>query len=97
MAKQTASGAGIIHFLGGIHEIYFPYILMRPLLLVAAIGGGAAGVFTFQLLGAGLVAAASPGSIFAILRLPQEVVILAVIAGCYGCSSSVIRHCVHSF
>ena len=51
MAKQTASGAGIIHFLGGIHEIYFPYILMRPLLLVAAIAGGAAGVFTFQLFG----------------------------------------------
>ena len=81
MAKQTASGAGIIHFLGGIHEIYFPYILMRPLLLVAAIGGGAAGVFTFQLLGAGLVAAASPGSIFAILALTPRGGYLGVIAG----------------
>ena len=81
MAKQTASGAGIIHFLGGIHEIYFPYILMRPLLLVAAIGGGAAGVFTFQLLGAGLVAAASPGSIFAILALTPRGGYFGVIAG----------------
>ena len=57
MAKQTASGAGIIHFLGGIHEIYFPYILMRPLLLIAAIAGGAAGIFTFLLFGVGLVEA----------------------------------------
>ena len=81
MAKQTASGAGIIHFLGGIHEIYFPYILMRPLLLVAAIVGGAAGVFTFQLLGAGLVAAASPGSIFAILALTPRGGYFGVIAG----------------
>src|SRR6185437_13304704 len=72
MAKQTASGAGIIHFFGGIHEIYFPYILMRPLLLVAAIAGGAAGVFTFQLFGAGLVAAPSPGSIFAVLALTTK-------------------------
>ena len=81
MAKQTASGAGIIHFLGGIHEIYFPYILMRPLLLVAAIAGGAAGVFTFQIFGAGLVAAASPGSIFAILALTPRGGYFGVIAG----------------
>ena len=81
MAKQTASGAGIIHFLGGIHEIYFPYILMRPFLLVAAIAGGAAGVFTFQIFGAGLVAAASPGSIFAILAMTPRGGYLAVIAG----------------
>ncbi len=81
MAKQTASGAGIIHFFGGIHEIYFPYILMRPLLLIAAIAGGAAGVFTFQLFGAGLVAAASPGSIFAILALTPKGNYIGVIAG----------------
>ncbi len=83
MAKQTASGAGIIHFLGGIHEIYFPYILMRPLLLVAAIAGGATGVFTLQLFGGGLVAAASPGSIFAILAMTPKGSTLAVIAGVF--------------
>ena len=81
MAKQTASGAGIIHFFGGIHEIYFPYILMKPLLLIAAIGGGAVGVFTFQLFGAGLVAAASPGSIFAIIALTPKGNYLGVLAG----------------
>ena len=62
-AKSSAPGAVIIHFLGGIHEIYFPYILMNPLLLLSAIAGGASGVFTFTLMGAGLTAPASPGSI----------------------------------
>ena len=31
-AKSSAPGAIIIHFLGGIHEIYFPYVMMKPLL-----------------------------------------------------------------
>ena len=53
--KNSAPGAIIIHFLGGIHEIYFPYILMKPILLVAVIAGGLAGDFTFSILGAGLV------------------------------------------
>ena len=61
-AKSSAPGAVIIHFFGGIHEIYFPYILMNPLLLLATIAGGAAGVFTFNLMGVGLTAPASPGS-----------------------------------
>lgn len=56
MAKQSAPGAIIIHFFGGIHEIYFPYVLMNPILILAVILGGATGVFTFVLLGAGLVA-----------------------------------------
>ncbi|EHJ51873.1 PTS mannitol-specific transporter subunit IIBC [Streptococcus macacae] len=65
-AKSSAPGAAIIHFFGGIHEIYFPYILMKPALILAAIAGGVSGTFTFQILGGGLKAAASPGSIIAI-------------------------------
>lgn len=65
-AKDNAPSAIVIHFLGGIHEIYFPYVLMNPLLLGAAIAGGMTGVFTFVLLNAGLVAPPSPGSIFAL-------------------------------
>jgi len=65
-AKKSAPGAGIIHFLGGIHEIYFPYILMRPMLFIAIILGGMSGVFTLVLLGGGLFAPSSPGSIIAI-------------------------------
>lgn len=65
-AKQSAPGAGIIHFFGGIHEIYFPYVLMRPMLLFAVILGGMGGILTLVLLGGGLAAPASPGSILAI-------------------------------
>lgn len=80
-AKQTAPGAIIIHFLGGIHEIYFPYILMKPALILSAIGGGMSGVFTLSLLNGGLVAPASPGSIFAILAMTPRDGYFAVIAG----------------
>ncbi|MTT32570.1 PTS mannitol transporter subunit IICBA [Terrilactibacillus sp. BCM23-1] len=69
MAKRSAPGAAIIHFFGGIHEIYFPYILMKPFLFIAVILGGASGVFTFVLLQGGLLAPASPGSIIAILAV----------------------------
>ncbi|WP_057913135.1 PTS mannitol transporter subunit IICBA [Peribacillus muralis] len=65
-AKRSAPGAAIIHFFGGIHEIYFPYILMKPMLFIAVILGGMSGVFTLVLLGGGLFAPASPGSILAI-------------------------------
>lgn len=72
-AKQSAPGAGIIHFFGGIHEIYFPYVLMKPMLFVSVILGGMSGVFTLVLLGGGLVSPASPGSILAITAVtPPE-------------------------
>lgn len=80
-AKSSAPGAVIIEFLGGIHEIYFPYVMMKPLLFLAAIAGGVVGTFTFQLLGAGLSAAASPGSIIAILAMTPGGGYLPVIAG----------------
>ncbi|MBU3568854.1 PTS mannitol transporter subunit IICBA [Priestia aryabhattai] len=80
-AKQSAPGAAIIQFLGGIHEIYFPYILMRPLLIIATILGGMSGVFTFVLLGGGLQAVASPGSILAIIAASPSGGYLANIAG----------------
>ncbi|PKM95000.1 MAG: PTS mannitol transporter subunit IIBC [Firmicutes bacterium HGW-Firmicutes-1] len=81
MVKQSAPGAVIIHFLGGIHEIYFPYILMQPILLLAVIAGGASGVLTFSVLGAGLVAAPSPGSIFALIAMTPKGGLLPVLAG----------------
>ena len=68
-ARSSAPGAMIIHFLGGIHEIYFPYVMMKPLLFLAVIAGGISGTFTLQVFNAGLQAAASPGSIFAILSM----------------------------
>ena len=81
MVKQSAPGAIIIHFLGGIHEIYFPYVLMKPSLLLAVITGGASGVFTFSLFNTGLVAVPSPGSIFAYLAMTPRGNYLGVFAG----------------
>jgi PTS system mannitol-specific IIC component len=81
MVKQSAPGAIIIHFLGGIHEIYFPYVLMKPSLLLAVIGGGASGIFTFNLFNTGLVATPSPGSIFAYLAMTPRGNYLGVFAG----------------
>lgn len=83
-AKQSAPGAVVIHFFGGIHEIYFPYILMKPRLILAVIGGGMAGVFLFTLLGAGLVAPPSPGSIFALSAMAPRGGLLPVLAGVAG-------------
>ena len=80
-AKSSAPGAIIIQFLGGIHEIYFPYVMMKPMLFFAAIAGGVSGTFVFQLLGAGLSAAASPGSILAILAMTPRGGYIPVIAG----------------
>ncbi|UQN14311.1 PTS mannitol transporter subunit IICBA [Gulosibacter sp. ACHW.36C] len=67
MARASAPGAAIIHFLGGIHEIYFPYVLMKPALLLAVIAGGMSGVFTNMIFDSGLRAPAAPGSIIAVL------------------------------
>ena len=66
LAKASAPGAVIIHFFGGIHEIFFPYVLMKPVLIVATILGGATGILTNVIFGSGLRAPASPGSIIAV-------------------------------
>lgn len=81
MAKRSSPGAAIIHFFGGIHEIYFPYILMKPVLIVAAIAGGMSGIFTFNLLGAGLPASPAPGSIIAYTLLTQPGYYVPVFSG----------------
>ena len=67
MARASAPGAALIHFIGGIHEIYFPYVLAKPRLIVAMILGGMTGVLTNVIFGSGLRAPAAPGSIIAVL------------------------------
>jgi mannitol PTS system EIICBA or EIICB component len=72
MIKSSAPGAIVIHFFGGIHEIYFPYILANPALILAVIAGGASGVLTNTIFGGGLVGPASPGSILAVLAMTPK-------------------------
>lgn len=69
LLKQSSPGAMIIHFFGGIHEIYFPYVLAHPIMLLSVIAGGAAADLWFSISNAGLVATPSPGSIFAYLAV----------------------------
>lgn len=69
MLKESSPGSMIIHFLGGIHEIYFPYVLAHPIMVLAMIAGGMAADLWFVISGAGLVATPSPGSIFAYLAV----------------------------
>lgn len=83
-AKQSAGGAAIIHFLGGIHEIYFPYVLMNPRLLIAVILGGMTGVFTLSVLNGGLVSPASPGSILAVLAMTPKGAYFANLAAIFA-------------
>ncbi|MDQ0728970.1 PTS mannitol transporter subunit IICB [Microbacterium sp. W4I20] len=66
-ARASAPGAAVIQFVGGIHEVYFPFALMKPVLIVALIAGGMTGVTTNMLFGTGLIAPAAPGSIIAVL------------------------------
>jgi PTS system mannitol-specific IIC component len=79
--RDSAPGAIVIHFLGGIHEIYFPYVLMKPLTILGMIAGGMAGILTFMTLGVGLTAGPSPGSIFSYLALTPRGDHVGVIAG----------------
>lgn len=81
LLKQSAPGAIIIHFLGGIHEIYFPYVLAKPIMILSTIAGGLVANLWFTITGAGLVAAPSPGSIFAYLPLIPRGGALPVLGG----------------
>ncbi len=78
--RPSTPGAIIIHFFGGIHEIYFPYVLMKPKMILAVIAGGMSGLFVGSILGAGLVAPASPGSIIAYFAVTPRTGYLPMLA-----------------
>lgn len=80
-AKQSAPGAAIIHFFGGIHEIYFPYVLMNPIVIIAPIVGNMCSIAFFSMTGCGLKAPSSPGSIIAFLSMAPKDKILFTILG----------------
>ncbi|MBR2390725.1 MAG: PTS mannitol transporter subunit IICBA, partial [Mogibacterium sp.] len=78
--KDSAPGAIIIHFLGGIHEIYFPYVLMNPVVIIAPIVGNICAITWFLITGCGLKGPASPGSIIAFMAMaPKNKMVLIFI------------------
>lgn len=79
--KATASGAFMIHLFGGIHEIYFPFVLLNPRLFAAVILGGMSGTLVFELFQVGLKVPASPGSLVVILANTPQEMLLGVIGG----------------
>lgn len=81
MLKESSPGSMIVHFLGGIHEIYFPYVLAHPIMVLAVMAGGFAADLWFVITGAGLVATPSPGSIFAYLAVIPPGQHFAVLTG----------------
>jgi PTS system mannitol-specific IIC component len=87
LAKASAPGAAVIQFLGGIHEIYFPYVLMKPKLIVAMIAGGMSGVAINVALDVGLVAPAAPGSIFAVYAQTARGDYFGVTLGVFGAAA----------
>ncbi len=89
MTKDSAPGAIIIHFFGGIHEIYFPYVLMNPMVIIAPIVGNICAIFFYSITGCGLVGASSPGSIIAFMSMsprPQMLLTLLGVAIAAGVS-----------
>src|SRR5699024_5394270 len=83
-AKSSAPGAFIIQFFGGIHEMYFPYVLMKPLMVLAVIGGGVTGTAIFQLFDVGLVGPASPGSIISVVAMTPPGDLFGILLGVFG-------------
>ncbi|WP_096189871.1 PTS sugar transporter subunit IIA [Evansella halocellulosilytica] len=70
-----------IHAIGGIHEVYFPYVLRKPILILGMIIGGMTGVLFFQTTGAGLVSTPSPGSVIVFITLASREDLIFVITG----------------
>lgn len=88
--KEAAPGMILIHFFGGIHEVYFPYVLANPLTIIGMIAGGIVGTGTLTFLNVGTVATPSPGSIFSVIALSPKNCMLGVIL-------SVVLSCAVSF
>ena len=81
MTRDSAPGAIIIHFFGGIHEIYFPYVLMNPMVIIAPIVGNVCAIFFYSITGCGLVGASSPGSIIAFMSMSPRPQMLLTLLG----------------
>jgi PTS system mannitol-specific IIC component len=81
--KDSAPGAIIIHFFGGIHEIYFPYVLMNPIVIIGPIVGNICAITWFMITGCGLKGPSSPGSIIAFMAMAPKDKFLPILIGVF--------------
>lgn len=79
--RKEYAASIFVHFIGGIHEIYFPSVLANLWLLIALICGGAIGDLTFSLLKAATVGVVSPGSIISVLMVSAQGKMFVILAG----------------
>lgn len=94
-AKSSAPGVAIITSIGGIHEPYFPFVLMKPVMILAMIAGGVTGASIFSALDCGLVATASPGSFFSILAVAPKSDYIPILIGIFA--SAAVSFAVAAF
>ncbi|WP_317313737.1 PTS mannitol transporter subunit IICB [Absicoccus porci] len=83
-AKSSAPGIAIITSIGGIHEPYFPFVLMKPIMILAMIAGGVTGASIFSVLNCGLLSTASPGSFFSILAVAPRSDYIPILIGIFA-------------
>lgn len=79
--KNETASVLTAHALGGIHEVYFPFILADLRLLPAVILGGLAGNISFHISKAAVKGMVSPGSIFSILIMADSGCRWKILAG----------------
>ncbi|MDR2278611.1 MAG: PTS lactose transporter subunit IIBC [Vagococcus sp.] len=82
--RKQGAGASMIHLFGGIHEVYFPFVLKEPKLFLVAILSGITGTTIFQFLNAGLTMPVSPGSIILMLTSAPSHSRISLLLGVLG-------------
>lgn len=80
MAKKSAPGASIIMCFGGIGEIAYPYVLIKPWTVLGPMIGNIVALFILQIFNGGTVGPVSPGSFLALLAMTPKGCFLVNIA-----------------
>lgn len=84
-AKKSAPLAMFIAGIAGIGEVYFPFVLANPIMILATMSGLATSLFLLSLLGGGLVGMPSPGSLIMIgMMTPKDSIFanfISILAG----------------
>lgn len=79
--KEKYLSALVAHGAGGIHEVYFPFVLSDLWLLLPLVVSGVTGAVWFDIFNAGLNAPVSPGSIVTILIMAGKKNVIFVFLG----------------